>query len=61
MRVGIIGAGAIGQTVGRLLLGSGHEVLVSWASTEERLRDAAERIGPGTRTGTPADAERDGR
>jgi predicted dinucleotide-binding enzyme len=58
MRIGIIGAGAIGQTVGRLLAASGHEILVSWVSTDARLRNAAERIGPGTRTGTPADAAR---
>jgi predicted dinucleotide-binding enzyme len=47
MRIGIIGAGAIGQTVGRLLAASGHEILVSWVSTDARLRNAAERIGPG--------------
>jgi predicted dinucleotide-binding enzyme len=32
MRIGIIGAGAIGQTVGRLLAAGGHDVIVSWSS-----------------------------
>ncbi len=56
MRVGIIGAGAIGQTVGRLLAQADHDVLVSWTSSDARLREAAAQIGPGTRTGSPRDA-----
>lgn len=56
MRIGIIGAGQIGRTVGRLLAEAGHEVVVSWASSDARLRAAAEQIGRGTRTATPADA-----
>lgn len=58
MRVGIIGAGTIGQTVGRLLAEAGHELLVSWSSSDARLQLAAEHIGYGTRTATPADAVR---
>lgn len=56
IRVGIIGAGAIGRTIGRLLSDAGHDVLVSWASTEDRLRAAAMQIGAATRIGTPEDA-----
>ena len=46
VRIGIIGAGGIGRTVGRLWAGAGHAVTVSWASSEERLREAAAQIGP---------------
>lgn len=56
MRIGIIGAGGIGQTVGRLLAEAGHDVLVSWSSTDARLQLAAEHIGFGARTATPAEA-----
>lgn len=55
MRVGIIGAGAIGQTVGRLLARAGHDVLISWASSEARLQLAAEQVGFAARAATPAD------
>ncbi len=58
MRIGIIGAGGIGQTVGRLLAEAGHELLVSWSSSDARLQLAAENIGYGARTATPADAVR---
>jgi hypothetical protein len=56
MRIGIIGAGAIGQTVGRLLAQTGHDVLVSWSSSDARLHLAAEQIGFGARTATPTEA-----
>lgn len=56
MRIGIVGAGGIGQAVGRLLGAAGHELLVSWSSSEERLQLAAERIGFGARAVTPAQA-----
>jgi 8-hydroxy-5-deazaflavin:NADPH oxidoreductase len=59
MRIGIIGAGAMGQTVGRLLAQGGHTVAVSWSSSEARLRLAAEQIGFGTRTATPIEAVSD--
>jgi predicted dinucleotide-binding enzyme len=56
MRVGIIGAGAIGQCVGRLLAAAGHDLVVSWASSPARLELAADHIGFGARAGTPAQA-----
>jgi homoserine dehydrogenase len=56
MRVGVIGAGGIGRTVGRLLHEAGHEMMASWASSEARLGEAADAIGSGTQTGTPAQA-----
>lgn len=59
MRVAIIGAGAIGQSVGRLLGPAGHDLTVSWASSDARLRLAAEQVGFGARPDTPAAAVED--
>lgn len=58
MRIAIIGAGAIGQTVGRLLAAAGHDVVVSWSSSQARLQLAAERIGHGAGSATPVEAVR---
>ena len=46
MRVGIIGSGHIGETLGRLLTAAGHEVGLSHASGPESLRDVVARLGP---------------
>jgi predicted dinucleotide-binding enzyme len=56
MRVGVLGAGSIGRAVGRLLHEAGHDIMVSWASSDARLREAAGAIGIGTQTGTPGEA-----
>ncbi len=58
MRIGIIGAGMIGQTVGRLLVEAGHDVLVSWSSSDARLQLAVEQIGSGARAAMPRPAVR---
>lgn len=54
-----MGAGAIGQTVGRILAGAGHDMTVSWSSSAAHLHLAAAHIGFATRTPTPADAVKD--
>ena len=54
--VAIIGAGAIGQTIGHLLARAGYPVVISWSSSDQRLRRAAENIGFGARSATPAEA-----
>ena len=49
MRIGIIGAGMIGGTIGRLLADAGHEVLLSSRHPEqlgERARDIGGQCGP---------------
>lgn len=56
MRIGIIGAGSVGQAVGGLLARAGHEVQISWSSTAARLRAATENVGFGATSATPADA-----
>ena len=55
MKIGIIGTGKIGGTLAELWAGAGHELLIS-SRHPERLRDLAERLGPGVRAGTPRQA-----
>jgi predicted dinucleotide-binding enzyme len=55
LKIGIIGAGRIGGTLGELWAKAGHEVLLS-SRHPERLQDLAKRLGPKARTGTPREA-----
>lgn len=56
MRIGIIGSGRIGATVGRLWAGAGHEPMFSFSRDPARLEAAARSAGASARTGTPAEA-----
>ncbi len=59
MRIGIIGAGNIGGTVGRLLADAGHEVLISSRHPEqlgERARNIGGQCGPIIQAATWGDA-----
>ena len=51
MRIGIIGAGNIGNTVGAMWVKAGHQVMFASRHPEE-LRPLVERLGPLARTGT---------
>ncbi len=55
LKIGIIGAGRIGGTLGELWVQAGHEVLLS-SRHPERLKDLAERLGPSARAGLPQEA-----
>ncbi|MGZ8259835.1 MAG: NADPH-dependent F420 reductase [Caldimonas sp.] len=55
LRIGTIGAGRIGGTVGTLWVKAGHPVLFSSKNAEEG-RELAARLGPPARTGTVAEA-----
>jgi predicted dinucleotide-binding enzyme len=55
LRIGIIGAGRIGGTLGELWAKAGHEVFLS-SRHPEQLRELAARIGPKARVGTPREA-----
>lgn len=55
LKIGIIGAGRIGGTLGELWVKAGHQVLLS-SRRPERLKALAERLGPRARTGTPRQA-----
>jgi predicted dinucleotide-binding enzyme len=54
-RIGIIGAGNIGGTLGGLWAKAGHAVMLSSRHPEE-LKNLVEGLGPNARAGTPAEA-----
>lgn len=55
LKIGVIGAGRIGGTLGEHWVKAGHEVLLS-SRHPERLEPLAERLGPLARVGTPREA-----
>jgi predicted dinucleotide-binding enzyme len=55
MKIGIIGAGRIGGTLGTLWVKAGHEVVFSSRHPDE-LKGLVAPLGPAARTGTPRDA-----
>ena len=55
MKIGIIGAGMIGSTVGKLWVDAGHEVQFASRHPDE-LRPLVEKLGPRASAGTPAEA-----
>jgi 8-hydroxy-5-deazaflavin:NADPH oxidoreductase len=54
-KIGIIGSGKIGSTVGTLWVKAGHEVFFSSRHPEE-LKELVAGLGPSARAGTPEDA-----
>jgi predicted dinucleotide-binding enzyme len=54
-RIGVIGAGALGGTVGRVLVKAGHEVKFSSRHPEE-LAAMVRELGPRASVGTPREA-----
>ena len=55
MRIGVIGSGRIGSTIGALWVKAGHEVMFSDRDAETAKR-VAQELGPRARSGTPRDA-----
>lgn len=55
LKIGIIGAGQIGGTLGEHWVRAGHEVLLS-SRHPDSLKPLADRLGPLARVGTPAEA-----
>ena len=55
LKIGIIGAGRIGGTLGEHWVKAGHEVLLS-SRHPETLKPLADRLGPLARVGTPREA-----
>ena len=58
MRIGILGSGLMGGKLGTLFARAGHEVVFSYARSDEKLRRLACEA-PGARCGTPAEAARE--
>jgi len=59
MRVGILGSGLMGGTLGTLLARAGHDVVFSYARSEQKLKRLAREAQGKARAGTPAEAARD--
>jgi 8-hydroxy-5-deazaflavin:NADPH oxidoreductase len=59
MRVGILGSGLMGAKLGTIFARAGHDVVFSYARSEQKLKALAKEAGSKARAGTPADAARD--
>ena len=56
MRIGFIGTGTVGRTMGRHLIEAGHHVVLSNSRGPETLRDLVEELGPLATAGTKEEA-----
>ena len=56
MKIGIIGAGNMGTGLGKYWVRNSHELMFSYSRDANKLREAADSVGKGTRTGSPAEA-----
>ena len=56
MKIGIIGAGAIGQAVAKQVVTAGHEALLSNSHGPDSLRDVVRELGPRARAVTTQEA-----
>ena len=60
MKIGIIGAGQIGGNLARLFAKAGHQVMLSFSRSPEKLNALAREIGSSAQTGSPGAAARFG-
>src|SRR5512144_2895948 len=56
MRVGILGSGLMGGKLGTLYARAGHEVMFSYARSEQKLKRLARDAKGAARAGTPREA-----
>jgi len=56
MRIGILGSGLMGGTLGTLFARAGHDVVFSYARSEQKLRKLARQAQGNARVGTPREA-----
>src|SRR5256885_3860176 len=59
MRIGILGSGLMGGKLGTILARAGHEVVFSYARSEQKLKKLAREAQGNARAGTPGEAARD--
>ena len=59
MRIGILGSGLMGGKLGTIFARAGHEVVFSYARSEQKLKRLAWGAKGKARAGTPAEAARD--
>jgi predicted dinucleotide-binding enzyme len=58
MRIGIPGSGLMGGKLGTIFARAGHEVVFSYARSNDKLQLLARQAGPNARAGTPAEASK---
>src|SRR5437867_1470739 len=59
MRVGILGSGLMGGKLGTIFARAGHEVVFSYARSEQKLKKLAREAKGQARAGTPREAAQD--
>ena len=59
MRIGILGSGLMGGKLGTIFARAGHEVVFSYARSEQKLKRLAREAQGKARAGTPAEAARE--
>lgn len=59
MKIGILGSGLMGGKLGTLFARAGHDVVFSYARTEQKLKRLASDAGRTATVGTPAEAVSD--
>lgn len=59
MRIGILGSGLMGAELGTIFSRAGHEVVFSYARSEQKLKKLARDAGGKARAGTPREAAQD--
>jgi predicted dinucleotide-binding enzyme len=57
MKIGILGSGLMGSKLGTILARAGHDVMFSYARSDDKLKRLAREAG--ARAGTPREAARD--
>ena len=60
MRIGILGSGLMGGKLGTIFARDGHEVVFSYARSNEKLKKLARAAQGNARSGTPPDSHRHG-
>src|SRR5256886_7137460 len=59
MRIGVLGSGLMGGKLGTSLARAGHDVVFSYARSEQKLKKLAREAQGNARAGTPGEAARD--
>lgn len=59
MRIGVLGSGLMGGKLGTIFARAGHEVIFSYARSEDKLKRLAREAGGNARAGTPAEAAKE--
>src|SRR5467141_2053042 len=59
MRIGILGSGLMGGKLGAIFARAGHEVVFSYARSEQKLKKRAREAQGNARAGTPREAAQD--